>query len=109
MCDASLHAIGSPFIDASFSRCQSALGVGCILVHRERGGGFMAQIVLGFGSSHGPTIRTQPADWDRLAERDKRDPRYSYDDLLRTASPSLKDELTPEKKQRRFDACQAGV
>ncbi|HZT07010.1 MAG TPA: hypothetical protein VFC51_08255 [Chloroflexota bacterium] len=69
----------------------------------------MAQIVLGFGSSHGPTIRTQPADWDKIAERDKKDPRYDYAALLEKASPSIENELTLEKRQQRFDACQAAI
>src|SRR5438128_1056092 len=69
----------------------------------------VAKIVLGFGSSHGPTMRTQPAEWDKLAERDKKDPRYDYAELLRNASPSLADEITPEKKQTRFDDTQVAI
>jgi hypothetical protein len=70
----------------------------------------MAQLVLGFGSSHGPTIATLPTDWDRIVERDKKDPRYDYAELLRNADPGLAArELTPEKKQERYDACQTGI
>lgn len=69
----------------------------------------MAKIVLGFGSSHGPTIRTLPGEWDRIVERDKQDPRYDYAELLRHASPDLARELTPEKKQERYDACQVAI
>ncbi len=69
----------------------------------------MAQLVLGFGSSHGPTIATQPTEWDRMAERDKKDPRYSYAELLSQADPRLVDEITPEKKAARFAATQEGI
>lgn len=69
----------------------------------------MAQLVLGFGSSHGPTIATRPEEWDRIVERDKRDPRYCYDDLLRHADPRLRDEITPEKKAQRFAAAQKAI
>jgi hypothetical protein len=69
----------------------------------------MADIVLAFGSSHGPTIATRPENWDRIVERDKKDPRYKYEDLLREASPKIKDELEPEIKQRKWDACQAAM
>jgi hypothetical protein len=69
----------------------------------------MANIAFAFGSSHGPTIATLPGQWDRLAARDSEDPRYDYAELLRNAPPSLAEEITPEKKQRRYDACQAGI
>jgi hypothetical protein len=69
----------------------------------------MAKIVLGFGSSHGPTIATPPDQWDRIVERDKVDPRYDYNELLRNASPSLQEELVLEKKSQRWDACQVAI
>jgi 3-O-methylgallate 3,4-dioxygenase len=69
----------------------------------------MAQLVLSFGSSHGPTIATLPEQWDRMAERDKHDPRYRYDDLLSRASPSLVEEITLEKKRARYEAAQTAI
>ena len=30
----------------------------------------------------GPTIATVPEGWDRIIERDKRDPRYNFDELV---------------------------
>jgi len=69
----------------------------------------MARVVLGFASSHGPTIATVPEDWDRIVERDKRDPRYNFDELLQSAPPSLADEITPEKKRARWQACQDAI
>src|SRR4051794_38984078 len=69
----------------------------------------MAKVVLGFGSSHGPTIRSQPEDWHKLAERDKKDPRYDYAELLRNADPALEQEITLEKKQQRHVAAHAAI
>src|SRR4051812_25824493 len=69
----------------------------------------MAKGVLGFGSSHGPTIRSQPEDWHKLAERDKKDPRYDYAELLRNADPALEQEITLEKKQQRHVAAHAAI
>jgi len=69
----------------------------------------MAKVVLGFGSSHGPTIRTQPEDWEKMGQRDQKDPRYDYAELLKNASPSLVNELTMEKKRDRYNSCQAGI
>ena len=69
----------------------------------------MAKIVFAFGSSHGPTIETRPENWDTMVARDKKDPRYRYDDLLRKASPDIEKEITPEQKQRRWEACQAAI
>jgi hypothetical protein len=69
----------------------------------------VAQIVLGFGSSHGPTIATKPDQWERMAERDRKDPRYSYDELLSQADPRLVDEIVPEKKAARYAATQEGI
>jgi hypothetical protein len=69
----------------------------------------MAEIVLGFGSSHGPTIATRPTEWDRMAERDKKDPRYDYATLLSKAHPRLADEIVPEKKAQRWQAAQDAI
>jgi 3-O-methylgallate 3,4-dioxygenase len=69
----------------------------------------MARIVLGLGSSHGPTIKTPPERWNTLAAKDMEDPRYSYAELLAMARPGLAAEVTPEKKQERYEALQRGV
>ncbi len=69
----------------------------------------MAKVVLGFASSHGPTIKTLPGEWDRIVERDKKDPRYDYQELLRNANPAIAKEITLQKKQERYDKCQVGI
>lgn len=69
----------------------------------------MANLVLGFASSHGPTIRSLPNEWDRIAERDKKDPRYDYQGLLKNADPAIAQQITIEKKQERYDRCQTAI
>jgi 3-O-methylgallate 3,4-dioxygenase len=77
----------------------------------------MARIVLGLGSSHSPQLSTPPDLWPLHAERDKRNPglfdtdgaHLSYNELLAKASPALAQEVTPEKWQARYEACQTGI
>jgi 3-O-methylgallate 3,4-dioxygenase len=69
----------------------------------------MAHIVLGMGSSHGPTIRTKPEAWERLGKKDMEDPRFDYEAELRTVKPDILDEITLERQRERFDACQQGM
>ena len=68
----------------------------------------MAQIVLGLGSSHGP-LMTPPDKWDDLVTKDIEDPRLGYDALLAAAPTWIQGEITPEKKQARYDACMRAV
>ena len=69
----------------------------------------MAKLVLGIGSSHGPTIQTPAAGWARLADSDTRDPRFNFQELLRNARPGLEHEIAPERQQARYEATQAGL
>jgi len=69
----------------------------------------MATIVLGLGSSHGPTIRTQPEAWERLGKKDMADPRFDYEAELRTVKADIQDELTLDRKKERFAALQRGM
>lgn len=69
----------------------------------------MAEIVLGIGASHGPTIQSQPEDWLRLGQKDMEDPRYDFDAVLAAASPEIADELAPEKLQERYEAIQRAI
>lgn len=77
----------------------------------------MARIVLGLGTSHSPQLSTPPEVWPVHAERDKRSndlfasdgTTLTYDQLLKTAPPSIQAELTPKKWQARFEACQRGI
>ncbi len=77
----------------------------------------MARIVLGLGTSHSPQLSTPAELWPFHQERDKRNPglldtdgtHVSYEALLAKADPSLAREVTPEKWQARYEACQKGI
>jgi hypothetical protein len=77
----------------------------------------MASIVLGLGTSHSPQLSTPPEVWPVHAERDRRSDDLfasdgtllTYNELLKTAPPSIQAELTPEKWQARYDACQRAI
>ena len=69
----------------------------------------MAEIVLGFASSHGPTMGTPPEKWEDLGRKDTLDVRFNYEELVRTAKPGLEQEITIEKFRERYDAVQKGI
>jgi hypothetical protein len=69
----------------------------------------MAEIVLGFASSHGPTMGTPPEKWEDLGRKDTLDVRFNYEELIRTAKPGLEQEVTLEKFRERYDAVQKGI
>jgi 3-O-methylgallate 3,4-dioxygenase len=69
----------------------------------------MAQIVLGLGSSHGPTIRTRPENWSRLGQKDMEDPRFDFESELRNAKPDMPAEVTIEKMRERSAALDRGI
>jgi 3-O-methylgallate 3,4-dioxygenase len=69
----------------------------------------MAEIVLGMGSSHGPTIRTRPEAWERLGQKDMEDPRFDYETELRNVKSDIQDEITLERKQERAEALKRGM
>ena len=69
----------------------------------------MAEIVLGIGASHGPTIQSQPEDWLRLGQKDMEDPRYDFDAVLASASPEIERELEPEMLQKRYESIQRAI
>ena len=70
----------------------------------------MADVVLGFATSHGPQLRMPPETWHKMLDKDMRDPRMSYEDLLaRDGLPDLSAELTEERFKERYDACHAAL
>ena len=69
----------------------------------------MAEIVLGIGASHGPTIQSLPEDWLKLGQKDMEDPRYDFDAVLASASPEIERELEPEVLQRRYESIQRAI
>jgi hypothetical protein len=69
----------------------------------------MAEIVLGIGSSHGPTMNTPPERWPELGEKDMQDARFDCASLLRNPRPGIEQELTLEKFTERYHALQRDV
>ena len=69
----------------------------------------MAEIVLGLGSSHTAQLRIPGSYWHLGGEKDQTDRRFDYQALLRQAKPGLEREITPEKFQGRYEACQRGM
>lgn len=69
----------------------------------------MAEIVLGVGSSHGPSIQTPPEGWARLADSDTRDPRFDYQALLRAAPKGLDKEIEIDIQRERYEAAHKAI
>lgn len=69
----------------------------------------MASIVLGIGSSHGPSIQSDPSEWARLGEADARDPRFDYERLLAAAPPDVAEQITPDRQRERHAAAHAAI
>jgi 3-O-methylgallate 3,4-dioxygenase len=61
----------------------------------------MADVVLGFGSSHAPQLRMRAKDWPLLLNKDSNDKRYDYQAQLKKAKPDMESELTPEVMELR--------
>jgi hypothetical protein len=76
----------------------------------------MAKIVLGVGSSHGPMLSTPPDMWHLRAEADRKNSRhfyrgeaYDFAKLLAVRQPGFATAVTPEERQKRYDACQRAL
>jgi hypothetical protein len=76
----------------------------------------MAKIVLGVGSSHGPMLSTPPDMWHLRGEADRKNPKhfyqgkaYDFAGLLAARQPGFADKITPQEKQKRYDACQRAL
>lgn len=69
----------------------------------------MASVVLGVGSSHGPTMRTPPEQWVPLGKKDAEDPRFDYAAALKRAPAGLDKELTLEKTTEKYNSCQESI
>lgn len=77
----------------------------------------MAEIVFGFGVSHGPLLVTPPDKWNLRYEWDKREPRhyfrgqtYTFDELAKLRSAeNFAAQSTLEVKTERFERCRRGI
>ena len=74
----------------------------------------MAEIVLGFGTAHGPLLSTPPEKWDLRAEADKINPNhafrggtYNYDELFALREvENLSEQNAIEVRIERHGRCQ---
>ena len=78
----------------------------------------MAEIVLGLGSSHSPQLSTPPEMWLNYGAGDQNHTElwaadgkpYSYEQLMDTVDrASIEKELTEDKFETRYNACQEGI
>jgi hypothetical protein len=77
----------------------------------------MAEIVLGLGSSHAPQLALPPGEWWRRADHDRKATELWYRGDVMTfaalvdarAGEHFERELTPEKFEARFAACQQAI
>src|SRR5436190_15372094 len=82
-----------------------------------RRGESMAKIILGMGTSHAPQLSMPPADWWRRVSADKSNPElwyrgktYTFPELVKArAHKHLEDQLSPEKAEARYQACQSDI
>ncbi len=68
----------------------------------------MAQIVLGFGASHGPMQQTPATEWARLGERDAKDERLGWEAAKREAKKGIEEELELARQEELYEQCQIG-
>ena len=76
----------------------------------------MAKLVLGLGSSHTPMLNTRRGEWAKFEERDAKgkfldkDGRPArYEELRATTGDEVRDLLSPEHMDARYDQVQDGV
>lgn len=69
----------------------------------------MARIILGMATPHAPQLRLPLEGWTALRQKDETDRRIDYATLLRRAKPTIEEELTPERMDERYNACQASL
>jgi hypothetical protein len=77
---------------------------------------FMAQIVLGIGTSHTPMVNAGADDLPRFIELDRQRPHLdkegrptTYDELVRKTNGSVAEFITPEYMARRLAATDAAI
>ena len=69
----------------------------------------MAKIVLGLGTPHSPQLNIPADRWSLLREKDEKDTRMDYEDLVRRAKPGIEKELSEQKMQERYEAMQTAL
>jgi len=69
----------------------------------------MAEIVMGLASSHSPQLSIAPELWTDLGELDRRNPTVPWDALLAQNSVRLAPEVTLDRWQTKYNACQQAI
>ncbi|MGE5291465.1 MAG: hypothetical protein ACM3ML_30535 [Micromonosporaceae bacterium] len=77
----------------------------------------MAEIVIGVASSHTPQLSSGARLWEDHAERDRRNPLllgldaeyHTYDELLASADPRIRDELDRSVWEAKYARCQDAI
>ena len=69
----------------------------------------MTQLVMGFGTSHSPTIVAPPEMWKGLAKDDEHRPGIPFEKYKAERASWIDKELTPEKFQERHQANLKGL
>ena len=69
----------------------------------------MAELVLGFASSHGPQLSVPGENWSVFGEKDQNDRRMDYQALLARNLPGLDEQITIERMQARYEHCQTSM
>jgi hypothetical protein len=69
----------------------------------------MADIVTGLASSHSPQLSISPELWTDLGALDRTNPTVPYDALLAENAARLADEVTMERWQAKYEACQNAI
>ncbi len=78
----------------------------------------MGKIVLGLGTSHSPQLSIRPEEWEEVfGKADRSNPHLvdrsgrptTYQELEATANPSLREQISLDVWQRRFQTCQEAI
>jgi 3-O-methylgallate 3,4-dioxygenase len=69
----------------------------------------MGRIILGLATPHSPQVSTKPEEWYLHRERDIANRALNYAKRAAEAPAWLDAELTPERFQQKYDACQHAI
>lgn len=65
----------------------------------------MGQVVLGLGTSHSPQLNVPVDRWSLITQKDEKDTRFDYAELVKKARPEIKEEISPDVVQKKIKAC----
>lgn len=65
----------------------------------------MGQVVLGLGASHSPQMNVPVDRWSLITQKDEKDTRFNYAELVQKARPGIKEEIFPDAVKKKIKAC----